>query len=187
MKKITILSLLLVGAFFTTQAQITIGAKAGINVANQKFDADGFSISPDARLSYLIGGFAVIDISDNIGFQPELLLSGKGAKSNGFKAKLTYIDLPLLGRYSFTEMFSVHAGPQISILASAKDEDGDDIKDGYTSTDLGLAVGGQVDLPMGLVGGLRYVLGLSDVNDAGGGTKVKNRTFQIYAGWKFMK
>jgi hypothetical protein len=187
MKKIAILSVFVIGTIFSVQAQITIGGKAGLNVANQNFDTGGFNGTPDSRVSIHLGGFAVIGITDKIAFQPELMYSGKGADFGGNKAKLSYIDLPLLGRYSFTEMFSVHAGPQVGILIAAKDDNGNDIIDGYKGLDLGFAFGGQVDLPMGLVGGLRYVLGISDVNDLGGGTKVQNRVFQMYVGWKFLE
>ncbi len=191
MKK-AILSLLFVaGVAFVASAQLSaVGAKGGVNFANQKFDADGFSVSPDSRTSIHLGGFAVFGISNNISIQPELLYSGKGSKVDfggvSSTTKLSYIDIPVLGRYNINEMFSVHAGPQLSFLLAAEDEDGNDIKDFLTTTDIGFGFGGQVDLESGLVAGLRYVTGLSDINDDGGGTKIRNRAFQLYVGWRFM-
>ncbi|QSE96409.1 porin family protein [Fulvivirga lutea] len=183
MKKITILSLFIFGAIFSTNAQVTVGAKAGLNFAN--VDTEG---STDARTSLHLGGFGVIMFSDNLGFQPELLYSAQGFErdfgAGTFEANINYLNLPLLVRYNINEMISLHAGPQLGFLLSAEDEDGNDFKDDVKGTDLTFAIGGQVDLPVGLVAGARYGLGLSDINDNDLGSETKNRVFQLYVGWK---
>jgi hypothetical protein len=188
MKRILLSAMLLIGTFGFTQAQISGGIKGGLNFANQEYSADGFSISPDARTAFHVGAFLAINFSDNLGLQPELLYSSKGSEfefaGTTATAKYNYLDVPILLRYSINEMISLHAGPQISLLMSAEDDDGDDISEGVTGSDLGLSFGGQVDLPMGLVGGLRYNLGLSNIDDTDSGGEVKNRVFQIYVGYK---
>lgn len=188
MKRIIFSTMMLIGAYGFTQAQISGGIKGGLNFANQEYSSDGFSISPDARTAIHVGVFAVINFSDNLGLQPELLYSSKGSEFDfggaTATAKYNYLDVPILVRYSINEMISFHAGPQISLLMSAEDDDGNDLKDGVTGTDFGLSFGGQVDLPMGLVGGLRYNLGLSNIDDTNSGGEVKNKVFQIYVGYK---
>lgn len=188
MKKIFLSTMMLIGAYGFTQAQISGGIKGGLNFANQEYSSDGFSISPDSRTAFHFGAFAVINFSDNLGLQPELLYSAKGSEfdisGTSFEQKFNYLDVPILVRYSINEMISLHAGPQISLLMSAEDDEGTDISDSVTGTDFGLSFGGQVDLPMGLVGGLRYNLGLSNIDDSNSGGDVKNRVFQIYVGYK---
>jgi len=188
MKRILLSTIIFLGAYGFAQAQISGGIKGGLNFANQEYSSDGFNISPDARTSFHLGAFAVINFSDKLGLQPELLYSGKGSEFNvsgsSFTQKFTYLDVPILLRYSITEMISLHAGPQISLLMSAEDEDGDDISDSVSGSDLGLSFGGQVDLPMGLVAGVRYNLGLSNIDDTNSGGDVKNKVFQIYVGYK---
>ncbi len=85
-------------------------------------------------------------------------------------------------------MFSVHAGPQIGFLLTAKSEDnGDKIdrKDEFDGTDIGGVIGVAAGWPSGISCGARYVIGFSqiskDVDDNG---KFKNNVFQLYAAYK---
>ncbi|MEQ8926404.1 MAG: hypothetical protein RLO81_11355, partial [Fulvivirga sp.] len=59
-----------------------------------------------------------------------------------------------------------------------------DIKDELKGMDLSAVVGAGLNLPGGLSAGLRYVLGLSDIADNDALPETKNRTFQIYVGYK---
>ena len=89
-------------------------------------------------------------------------------------------------------MISVHAGPQFGILVSAKeDEDGDkeDIKDDFKTTDFGLALGAEADLPANFGVGLRYVFGLTNVikeDMSFDDTELKNGVFQIYVKFRII-
>ena len=84
------------------------------------------------------GVFVVRMFTEQLGLQPELLLSMQGSKDKDdlydYKITTNYVNIPVLVRYNITEMFSVHAGPQFGILVSAKEEfDGDkqDIKEHF--------------------------------------------------------
>ncbi|MEQ8244260.1 hypothetical protein [Fulvivirga sp.] len=66
MKKIFLSTMMLIGAYGFTQAQISGGIKGGLNFANQEYSSDGFSISPDMRTSFHLGAFAVVNFSDNL-------------------------------------------------------------------------------------------------------------------------
>lgn len=192
MKKITLLAIFSIISIVGLHAQgVGFGVKAGVNFANQDFEADGFSVSPDGKTGFHFGAFASLMFSDKLGLQPEILYSTKGSEfdlgaAGSFETDLNYLEIPILLRFQPIEILSIHAGPQFGILASAE-QDGEDIKDSLKGSDLSLAVGSQVELPLGFVGGARYVLGLSDINDdSSSNTEVKNRTFQLFVGWKFM-
>ncbi|ELR73847.1 hypothetical protein C900_00011 [Fulvivirga imtechensis AK7] len=179
MKKLTILVLLLAATMAGANAQVGLGVKAGLNFAN--LDAAG---DPDAKTGYHFGAFAEIGLG-GIALQPELLFSAKGAED----FDLSYLEIPILLKKNFAKVLNIHLGPQFGILTKAEADFGtgsEDIKDSLKSSDLSLVAGAGVNLPMGLVGGARYVLGLSDINDfEGSDSDIKNKTFQVYVGWKF--
>jgi hypothetical protein len=178
-------SLIVVGSY----AQgVSGGLKLGLNLANQTISGNGFVTSPSFRPSLHAGGYLTAMISSKLGVQPEVLYSGQGAKNGDYTLKLNYIAIPVLVRFNITERFNVHAGPQIGILASAKAKmasESEDMKDLYKSTDVGIAAGLGVDLPMGLNFGFRFVKGMSNIaKDAGNDVKYKNYNLQFSVGYK---
>lgn len=190
MKKV--LSLL---AFFSLVAigsyaqGVSGGLKLGLNLANQTFSGNGYVTSPSFRPSIHAGGYLTAMISSKLGVQPEILYSSQGTKSGSdYTVKLNYITIPVLVRFNITERFNVHAGPQIGILASAKQKiasESSDIKDSVKGSDIGIAGGLGVDLPMGLNFGFRFVKGITNVNDENSDAiKVKNYNLQFSVGYK---
>ena len=190
MKKIlslfAFLSLIAVGV----NAQgISGGLKLGMNLANQTISSEGITVSPSFRTSIHAGGYVTAMLSEKFGVQPEVLYSGQGAKNGNFKFKANYITVPILLRYNFTQLFSIHAGPQIGILMSAKEEiegagDAEDVKDAFKGTDIGVAAGLGIDLPMGLNFGFRFVKGMTNIADSDDGFKQKNYAIQFSVGYK---
>ena len=175
---------------------IDFGIKAGANIANQKLTGD-YNFDTKAIVSFHGGVFVVWMFNEHLGIQPELLLSMQGSKEKDdtydYKIITNYVNIPLLVRYNINDMFSVHAGPQFGILISAKEEyDGDkqDIKDDFKTTDIGLALGAEADLPINLGVGLRYIIGLTNVIKEGESfddTELKNGVFQVYVTFKIIK
>jgi hypothetical protein len=106
-----------------------------------------------------------------------------GSKFDDEVSKIDYVSIPVLIRFNFAKIVNIHVGPQFGVLLSAKAEDVD-FKDELKSTDLGVAAGVGLDLPMGLIVSARYVAGLSDINDAGGDLKLKNNVMQLSVGYK---
>lgn len=195
MKKIILLSIIFSYPFFS-QAQLSGGIKAGLNVANVSIEPD--VISTDNRVGLHLGGYAKFDINENISLQPELLYSQKGFGFTLLTASsdmnINYMDLAALVRYNINEMISIHAGPQLGFVlsAKAKEDDGeDDFKDIVKSTDFSLAGGVQVDLPTGIIGGVRYNLGITNISETSDdpdelelGSSIKNGVLQFYVGYK---
>lgn len=88
--------------------------------------------------------------------------------------------------------FNLQAGPMFDFLLSAKDEVNgveEDTKDEAKGMDLGLGFGLGYELPLGLSFDARYMMGLSDINDATemgmGSVEIKNKGFQITVGFAF--
>ena len=192
MKKIlsllTLLSVISVGVY----AQgISGGLKIGLNLSSQTIKSSdmGFTASPSFRPSIHAGGYVTIMLSEKLGIQPELLYSGQGYKQNGGTLALDYITLPVVVRYNFTPLFSAHLGPQMGFLMSAKakyDGGGDeDMKDYFKGTDIGVAAGIGIDLPMGLNFGFRFVKGVSNIiEEDSDELKYKNYNLQLSVGYK---
>ena len=165
---------------------ISGGVKLGMNLANQTISAEGITVSPSFRTSIHAGGYLTAMISEKFGVQPEVLYSGQGAKNGDFSFKANYITVPVMLRWNFTSLFSIHAGPQVGILMSAKEEmqgQTEDVKDGYKSTDIGVAAGIGIDLPIGLNFGFRFVKGMTNIADSDD-YKQKNYALQFSAGYK---
>ncbi|MGO4772300.1 porin family protein [Flavobacterium sp. W22_SRS_FK3] len=190
MKKIT-LSIIAVLAFGFTNAQgVKFGVKAGVNFANVGGDAE----DTKTLVGFQVGGFAEIKLTEKFAIQPELLYSAQGAKNEDsfggetykYDTKLDYLNVPVMAKYFITEAFSVEAGPQIGFLLSAK-EDGEDFKDYAKSIDFGLNFGAGYDFTENLSAGVRYNLGLSNINDGEGSDdyKVNNSVFSLSVGYKF--
>ena len=179
-------SLIAVGSY----AQgVSGGLKLGLNLANQTISNDYVTISPSFRPSLHAGGYLTLMISNKIGVQPEVLYSAQGAKMDGQTLKLNYVTVPVLVRFNITERFNLHLGPQIGMLLSAKAKmesgDDEDVKDQYKGTDIGIAGGLGVDLPMGLNFGFRFIKGVSNIaGEDVGDTKYKNYNLQLSVGYK---
>ena len=178
-------------------AQTRVGAKAGINLAEQSLGTDFGSVSADSRTGIVAGGFLHYPLGAPFYLQPEVLYSSKGWSFDDASLKLDYLEIPVLFGAAFPLENSairptVFAGPEIGIQLSC-DAEGEDCGDGYKSLDFGLVFGG------GVIWGLasfdlfldgRYALGLTDVLDTGdvvelGDVSAKNRAWQFTAGIGF--
>lgn len=187
MKKIsTLVFACFIGAVAYGQG-ISGGVKAGLNLANQTFSGNGYTTSPSFLPGLHAGAYATIMFSEHFGLQPEVLYSGQGAKSGDQKYKVNYVNIPVLVRYSINDMWSLHAGPQFGVLTSAKFTAGSneqDMKDQVKGSDLGIAAGVGVDLPMKLNFSFRFVQGLSNINDTESTVTQKNYNLQFSVGYK---
>lgn len=190
MKKLVLTLTVIALAGASAFAQLSIGLKAGVNFANQKYSVEGYSISPEALTGFHVGAYLNIAASENISIQPELLYNSVGAKINDdvdgdYNMNFNYISVPVLLKYSPVPIFNVQVGPQFGFLMSAKADD-EDIKDSYKGLDLGAAIGAGVDLPMGLNFTARYVLGLSNIyeTEEDDDTSIKNNVIQLSIGYR---
>ncbi|HKO76356.1 MAG TPA: porin family protein [Flavobacterium sp.] len=183
MKKILLLAVVTVLGFANVNAQeIKFGAKGGLNFASISGDN---TKGIDVVTSFNFGVLSEIPISDKFSFQPELMYSGQGYSFNDNTIALSYLNIPLMGKYYLTKGLSVEAGPQMGFLLSAKN-DKTDVKDSFNTFDFGVNFGLGYKLDNGLNFGVRYNLGLTDINNVDNSSiKNKNGVFQISIGYFF--
>lgn len=179
MKKV-ILSALAVCAFGFVNAQegngIQFGVKAGLNMSkiSGAKGADGKDL--DGKTGFYFGGVATKAINEKFAVQAELLYSMEGAD----KAKLDYLRIPVMAKYSVMDKLAVMAGPSIAFKM------GDEESTKNTkSMDFGLGFGLSYDITSNIFVDARYNVGLSDIKDSGAGDSLKNNNFQVGVGYKF--
>jgi hypothetical protein len=168
----------------------------------------------NGRFSVGFGIYATLKLGEKLSLQPELLFKDpRGAKDvpaevfgnadldpllqdAAVTAKLAYVSLPVILKYSLTPQLSLGFGPQIGFLSSAKkvyvaevyaQEDlvfKDDIKSALNDVDLALAFNLEYKLmkKKGVHIGLRYYLGLTDIYKDNPGDPVKNSVVQLNIG-----
>lgn len=192
-------ALMATGAF----AQVSFGAKAGINLSKITSEMGDESETSDSRLAPAFGAFMNYQLSDKFSIQPELMLSMEGSKDEESEGgysweqtnKITFINIPVMAKANIANGLYLEAGPQLGFKMSAKyetevsgggeseTEDGDieDIK----SMNFSLGVGAGYEMESGLGFGLRYNLGLSNMYDGEGDAEYKINTIFIGLSYKF--
>ena len=183
MKKLSLLAIGITTAIFSYSQGAKFGIKAGLNIANLK--VEDFD-NTDSRLGLHAGAFAHIHLSPQWALQPEVLYSAEGAKfdfggGQEVTIKNDYVNIPVMLQYMFDNGFRIEAGPQLGLLVSSKIEDEDDneedAKDSFKSTNFSLGFGLNYLTHSGFGVGGRYNLGISNIAEGSGDTK--GRVFQI--------
>ncbi|WP_418501313.1 porin family protein [Flagellimonas sp.] len=154
-KKSLIITTTLFGVLITNaqdNGDFEFGVNAGLNLANVS-TIDGQN-SASTRISFNAGVIGEYFFSDRWGIKAKLTYDSKGW-SDGFiegedfdaittNFKLDYLTIPITANWHFgsNRNWYLHFGPYIGVLISAKDSElGLDLKDGFKSSDLGLALG----------------------------------------------
>ena len=205
MKKI-VFAVVLLSVFGISNAQeksnkvsdVKFGAKGGINFA--KLVGDDAS-DEKTFVGFNAGFFAEIPLTEKLVFQPEILYSAQGSKSEGIidgyyvdaTFNFNYINIPLLLKYKITDKFSLEAGPYVGFLTNAKlkfkvrglGSDSLDVKDIIKSTDFGLGLGMNYEFSDVIFANARYQAGLTEIGDAEAGNGIKNSVFQLGLGFRF--
>ena len=196
MKRLFLVSITL-SLVFVSSAQIQVGAKAGLNLANLSAPAafnDIYHIKP----RFNAGGLVSFPLMGKFSLQPEIMYSGAGSKykepdSDTSNFNLGYINVPVLLKYTTSFGLFAEAGPQIGFLISAKrDHFGsfgtnsnrytEDIKDEYNSTDFSAVFGIGYLSRFNLGIDARYNLGLTNTlknSNTMFSYSLKNKVIQI--------
>lgn len=176
------------------------GVRGGVNLTTTVTTDDDGSAALDWQARPVLAGFVTWRVASWLQLQPEVIYALKGAKSEEFdissKLLLDYVEVPLLARFSMGSLggksLYVVAGPTFGLLVRAKtraDFGGAteelDVSDDVERFDLGIAVGGGIELGSIVVDG-RYTHGLSDIDkDASDDAKVRNRAVSLTVGFRF--
>lgn len=151
-------------------------------------------------ISYRVGVGTEKAINDKWAFQPAILVSGKGNKteSNGFEEKIsmTYIDIPLLMDYKLGQSkFSINGGFQPSFLLNAKqkitfqdNESSEKVTDQFNTFDLAAIVGAGYQVTDKIRFNIGYDLGLTNIykssDEFGSAFKAQNRMLRLTLSYK---
>ena len=205
MKKLLILFSILFLFSVMTFAQMQVGIKAGLNIANLGgSDADNLvGQSLDSKTGFSGGVFFTYQFNNMFAIQPEAYYSMKGATYSISGANLTvsldYIEIPVLLKLIIPVEGSnikpsIFAGPAIGFNTTHKmkveysgqtlEEDIQDTK----STDFSLAFGGGIGFMVGkneLGVDVRYILGLSTIDNSSDPWDIKNNVININAYFGF--
>ncbi len=203
MKKLFLLTALVLFSLTISIAQVNFGAKAGVNFSNFSGDNE----HNEMRTGFHVGVVAELEISEQFSVQPELVYSAQGAdyKNSGFEGgfydgayKLNYINVPVVAKYYVSEGLSLEVGPQVGFLISAKEDwedintgesaEDDDVKDSFKGIDFGANLGIGYKMESGLNFGAHYNLGFADLNDdpeTFGTDTYKNSVIQVSVGYFF--
>ena len=206
MKNLFLLSLTFIALFITPlNAQMQIGPKAGLNIANfVGDDANFFGIDFESRTGFTGGIFFMFQFSSLFAIQPEAYYTMKGATLSGENSDITwsldYIEVPVLLKLIIPVVGSnirpsVFAGPSVGFNTTAKiksESEEQDIKEDVKSTDFGLVFGGGIGIMIGkneLGFDIRYILGLSLLDDTSSNADdIKNAVinFNMYFGFSLL-
>lgn len=182
MKKLLVTAFAVCGLLNTNAQEVKIGIKGGLNFS----EINWVNSQNKFRTSDFNAGFmAEIPISEKISFQPELLYSGQGGSS----INLSYLNMPLIGKYYLTKELSIEAGPQVGYLFSAKTGTRN-VKRSFNKFDFGASLGLGYKFNNGFNFGVRYNRGLTKINNTStvseyDNTKNRNQVFQITIGYFF--
>jgi hypothetical protein len=166
----------------------------------------GFEFSVGNRLGFVGGVLIGAPVGDGIDFETGALISLKGATTKATipefgtasgDIRLTYVDVPLAGRFRVAQMsrgpISVVAGATMSFKLDAEQSAtfmgqtiSQTIDEGVSAFDVGLTLGGRVEIGHVIVDG-RYTFGMLNVASESGpeGESLKHRVLSIMAGWRF--
>lgn len=196
MKKLFLFLLFLgVTGMVCAQSEIVIGPKFGLNATNIS-NSEGKN-----KASIHLGGFATTKLSERIALQVELLYSRQGWRDKGhiegdkdvkLKARVNYLNIPVMARFYVLDKFSVDLGPQLGLALNAKAKakyGSTTVKekiDDLNTVDLTFGMGLSYDLDMGFTVSARYNLGITNVFDKDKtGVTNTNRVFQLSLGYRF--
>ena len=197
------LAILFVAAASPSYAQITAGAKVGVNWSTiTEEEEDGESDDNGWKSGLAIVAFVDVPIHSMFSIAPEFLYTQKGAKNEfddlGFdfeqKVKLDFIQIPVLLKVApqgvTTRPFFV-VGPAFGFLTRARfvenfdgDETDEDIEDEVKGTEFSIVFGGGVHIGPAIVE-LRYDHGLNNLSEEDDFEEAKTKTFSVLFGIGF--
>lgn len=195
MKKIILSVSIIALAATTTNAQVSVGAKAGLNLATfTGADATRTNFPGKANKAGLnVGAIVNIPIKAGFSVEPGAYLSMEGCKVDAGTYELTYVNIPVMAKYKFAHKgkgkankntgFSLATGPQLGLLTSAKVKPTGgtetDIKDQLQSTDYSWAVAAAFTTAKRVGFEAKYNIGVVTIDKDAPKQKITNSVLQF--------
>jgi len=195
MKKYLVFLLTLFPFIINSNAQVRFGLKSGLNISSLHGDDAG---DLDSKLGFAAGFLLSYQTKSIFILQPEISYTMKGATTKvgsvSFTLAYDYVEIPILFKFALplddspNLKPSVFAGPFIAFKTKAKiiakangESDEADIKK-VTPRDYGFQVGAAMGFGLGkyeLGFDIRYILGLSSIDESIDHFDVKNNVLNI--------
>ncbi|WP_106791278.1 porin family protein [Aquimarina sp. Aq78] len=175
--------LLIFVALKSQSQEITYGVRLGANLSSISSDDIPEDLK-DSRFGIVAGFLAEVPINQKWSIQPEFQYSSLGNDDESLR--IDYLQLPILLKYNFTELFNVHIGPQVG-LKIWEWEDNSTVETNFNTFNLSAVAGIGVRITENFFADLRYGFGVSNViddEDIPGGAKGSNRNIQLSFGYK---
>ncbi len=155
--------LILLGVALNIHGQSNLGLSSGINLSNGNLD------NSEKLVRYAFGIHSQIPLKNKFSLNPCLYYSVKGWKFKSFvppedggEMNLHYIDLQILGKYSFIKRSSLLGGVEIGrLIKSRRDPYISLFNDFYEKNDFSLVLGIDYSIFKSLRIGVKYLHGLS--------------------------
>jgi len=195
--KIAVITFIFLSSFISMQAQWEVGGLIGINFTSISVNPGSSSEDYSGRTGFGIGLVADRPLTDQISLHVEPMFLQKGGNINTsfveLAFKVSYFEIPIMVKYDFQINSSLTpyamAGPSLGFRTGAKykSKEGEvqDEKDNTNVFDFGVGFGGGVSLPhenLTFFAEIRYVLGLTNINNESDESTVKNRGLQVFVG-----
>jgi hypothetical protein len=176
-------------------AQVSVGAKAGLNVSNLSGIKDLEGFESNALVGFHLGGFVTFNLGRNFAIQPELLFSTQGAKVDVVgeeeNLKLNYFNIPVMVKFLTNSGFYVEAGPQLGLRTGDVKWGDENLTEDFENSDFSACFGlgfQPTKSPFGI--GARYNIGLGKASEFEGinneSIDAKNGVFQLSLYWRFL-
>jgi len=208
MKTTILLCAALLGAAFSTSAQVRIAPEVGVNFSNQTIRGEvlgnDFDESGDSRLGLKVGLCLESRLAPGLHFQPGFYLTQKGYNdiSNVDNFTVNYLEVPLnlIGKIGTRRSgyFFIGGGPYLAAAIGGEGElegggdfdleVGDDLDDDIARFDAGLNLTMGYEFSMGLFLRASTQLGVAnvipdDIADLPADLRARNRVFGISLGY----
>jgi len=175
MKKLLLLTFLLIISIEGFSQSGTFGVRGGYNISNLDFDELPATVNKH-RNSIYIGFFADYRLSNTVSVVPEIQFSAEGAKDENLH--LDYIQAPIVLKFKLSPRVRIGVGPQVGWKVY-KYNDG--IKEMAYSAVAAL----EYKINEVLFLDARYTYGFSNIFDENLNIEAKNRNIQIGVGYQF--
>lgn len=193
--KLKLLAFCTLSLFTITATQAQLPFKIGVKLGANLNKLDGQSFKDGFKVGYLVGGFVDLKVAKSISLQPELLFSQTTSTvatsssivnvSQAKKLNLHYMSIPIIVNYKLLPMLKLQVGPQFGVLLNSNESIVQNGARSFKSGDFSAVVGAQVNI-LKFNAGLRYVIGLTDINDLTSQEKWKNQSIQLSVGYNIL-
>lgn len=164
---------------------VSLGVKLGLNMQQTNGNNIGTAFE-----SGILGGAFVSVNKKKKGIRVEALV--KSAKIEFSTVAIQYktvcLDVPVLFEYAPIKRLKLHVGPQVTTVLSAS-ANGKDAKSSLAPIDIAAAAGFEVNLPLKLTVGGRFIKGFIDMNKSTSPLTTgswRSTTLQFSVGYRFL-